>query len=94
MRLKQEQIEKLAEKIFTDLDTAKLVAIKVDRKKVLETIRGVIVHDMKSEDDLEKEAERILDQTLRATGGGVGIDRHKMLKMIKEKLAKERSIVL
>ncbi len=94
MRLKQEQIEKLAEKIFTDLDTAKLVAIKVDRKQVLETIRGVIMQDMKSEDDLEKEAERILDQTLRATGGGVGIDRHKMLKMIKEKLAKERSIVL
>jgi hypothetical protein len=49
---------------------------------------------MKSEEDLEKEAERILDQTLRATGGGTEIDRHKMLRMIKEKLAKERNIVL
>lgn len=27
-------------------------------------------------------------------GGGVGIDRHKMLKMIKERLAKEKGIVI
>ncbi len=40
------------------------------------------------------EAERLLEQTLRATGGGADIDRHKMLKMIKEKLAKERKMVL
>ncbi len=94
MRLKKEQIERLAEKILADLDTANIVSLKVERKKVLETITGVITSDIKSEEDLEKDAERILDQTLHSMGGGVGIDRHKMLKMIKEKLAKERNIVL
>ena len=94
MRLKKEQIERLSDIIFSDLETAQLISLKTDKKQILETIRGVIINDMKSEEDLEKEAERILDQTLRATGGGTEIDRHKMLRMIKEKLAKERNIVL
>jgi hypothetical protein len=94
VRLKKEQIERLSDIIFSDLETAQLISLKTDKKQILETIRGVIINDMKSEEDLEKEAERILDQTLRATGGGTEIDRHKMLRMIKEKLAKERNIVL
>lgn len=94
MRLKKDQIDRLAEKILADMENAKLVSLKVDRKQALETIKAVITSDIKAEEDLENEAERILDQTLRATGGDTGIDRHKMLKMIKEKLAKERNIVL
>lgn len=94
MRLKKDQIDRLAEKILADLDNAKLVSLKSERKQALETVKQVIANDIKAEEDLENEAERILDQTLRGMGGGTGIDRHKMLKMIKEKLAKERNIVL
>jgi len=94
VRLKKDQIDRMAEKILSDLETAKLVSLKGERKQLLETIKAVITNDIKAEEDLENEAERILDQTLRATGGGSGIDRHKMLKMIKDKLAKERNIVL
>lgn len=44
---------------------------------------------------MEKDAAQLLDQTLRGMGSGAtGIDQHKMLRMIKEKLAKERKIVL
>ncbi len=94
MRLKKDQIDRLAEKILADLENTKMVSIKRERKQALEVVKTVITNDIKAEEDLESEAERILDQTLRATGGGSGIDRHKMLKMIKEKLAKERKIVL
>ncbi len=94
MRLKKDQIDRLAEKVLADLESSGTASLKVDRKLALETIRTVITSDIKAEEDLETEAERILDQTLRATGGGTGIDRHKMLRMIKEKLAKERNIVL
>jgi hypothetical protein len=94
VRLKKDQIDRLAEKILADLDNAKLVSLKSERKQALETVKQVIANDIKAEEDLENEAERILDQTLRGMGGGTGIDRHKMLKMIKEKLAKERNIVL
>ncbi len=94
MRLKKEQVDRLAEKILSDLDTAKLVSLKGERAKILDAVKTVILNDIKSEADLEADAERILDQTLRASGGGADIDRHKMLKMIKDKLAKERKIVL
>ncbi len=94
MRLKKEQVDRLAEKILSDLDTAKLVSPKGERAKILDAVKTVIFNDIKAEADLEVDAERILDQTLRASGGGADIDRHKMLKMIKDKLAKERKIVL
>ncbi len=94
VRLKKDQIDRLAERVLADLESSGTVSLKVDRKLALETIRTVIASDIKAEEDLETEAERILDQTLRATGGGTGIDRHKMLRMIKEKLAKERNVVL
>jgi hypothetical protein len=94
MRLKKEQIERLAEKILADLTDTELLSFKKERMQVLASIRGVIQEDIRKEEELEKEAERLLEQTLRASGGGADIDRHKMLKMIKQKLAKERNIVL
>ncbi len=94
MRLKSEQIDRLAEKIFADLTAAKLIILKGERKEILASIKGVIAADIRREEDLEKEADRLLEENLRAIGGGQGIDRHKMLKMIKEKLARERNIVL
>jgi hypothetical protein len=94
VRLKKEQIDRLAEKVIADLAEAKLVVFKKERTAVLETIKAVIRDDISKEEELEREAERLLEQTLRAAGGGMDIDRHKMLKMIKQRLAKERNIVL
>lgn len=94
MRLKKEQIERLAEKVVADLERAELLKLKSARKEIVEGVIKVISDDIKKEEELEDEAERILEQSLRAAGGGSGIDRHKMLRMIKEKLAKERKIVL
>jgi hypothetical protein len=72
----------------------RLATLKAERGKILDGIRRAIAADVKGEEDLEREAERLLEQTLRSMGGGSGIDRHKMLKMIKERLAKEKGIVL
>ncbi len=95
MRLKEEQIARLAEKILTDLTTANLIALKKERGAALAGIREAIAADIQAEASLEKDAETLLEQTLRAMGRGAAeIDRHKMLQMIKEKLAKERKIVL
>ncbi len=95
MRLKDEQIARLAEKILADLTTANLIALKKERGAVLGGIRDIIIADIQGEVTLEKDAETLLEQTLRAMGReAADIDRHKMLRMIKEKLAKERKIVL
>ncbi|BCG45491.1 hypothetical protein GEOBRER4_n0248 [Citrifermentans bremense] len=93
MRLKEEQIARLAEKVLGDLERAQLVEQKQGRGAVLAGIKAAIAEDLKLEEALERDAEALLEQTLKAVGGQ-GIDRHKILRMIKEKLAKERKIVL
>lgn len=95
MRLNEAQINRLAEKVLGDLAAASLIQLKRERGAVLERIRAAIAADLKGEEALERDAEALLEQTLRSMGRGAAeIDRHKMLRMIKEKLAKERKIVL
>ena len=94
MRLKEEQIGRLAEHILEDLTKAGLITVKKERGAVLVAIKAAIAADIKGEESLDKDAERFLEESLRSLGGGAGIDRHRMLRMIKEKLAKDRKIVL
>ncbi|BCS52978.1 hypothetical protein GSbR_09620 [Geobacter sp. SVR] len=95
MRLKQEQIKHLADKIYGDLFTEGLIAPRRDRGAAVNGIAGAILNDISREQTLERDAERMLDDTIAAMGrGGADIDRRKMLRMIKEKLAKDRKIVL
>ncbi len=94
MRLKEDQIGRLAENILGDLTAKGLLSVKKERGTLLSAIKAAITADIKAEESLEKDAENLLEQTLRSMGGEAGIDRHKMLRMIKEKLAKDRKIVL
>ena len=95
MRLKEEQIQRLADKVISDLTEASLITLKSERGAALNAIKAAIIADIKAEETLERDAETLLDQTLRSMGSGAaGIDRHKMFRMIKEKLAKDRKIVL
>ena len=94
MRLKDDQNDRLAEKVLADLTGANLILLKKERGVILAGIKEAVKADIKGEEDLEKAAENLLEQTLRAMPGSADIDRHKMLRMIKEKLAKDRKIVL
>lgn len=94
MRLKDDQIDRLSGKVLSDLTEANLISLKKERGVILAAIKDAVKADIKGEEDLEKAAENLLEQTLRAMQGSADIDRHKMLRMIKEKLAKERKIVL
>ena len=94
MKLKDDQIARLAEQVLTALDHEELMNLKVERGKALAAVKSAVAADIRQEADLEKDAERLLEQTLRAMGGGAGIDRQKMLRMVKEKLAKERKFIL
>lgn len=95
MRLKEEQIHRLGEKILNDLVAAEEVVLKTERGAILAAIKSAISADIQAEESLERDAERMLQENLDALGrGAVEIDRHRMLKMIKDRLAKERKIVL
>lgn len=94
MRLKQEQIRRLAEKIYNDLVREKLVVPRVGQNLAVDGIIKAIAHDLNRDQTLERDAERLLDESIAALGrGGEDIDRRKMLRMIKDKLARDRNIV-
>lgn len=85
----------MAEKVYSDLSGDGLITPRGDQKKVVEGIAGAISRNFAEEQKLERDAERLLDETIAAMGRGAAeIDRRRMLKMIKDKLAKERKIVL
>ena len=95
MRLKEEQIGRLADQILNTLVSTDLITLKKERGAAANAVRAAIAANIAEEAALEKDAERLLDQTLKSMGSGAaGIDRHKMHRMIKEKLAKDRKIVL
>lgn len=95
MRLKEEQIRGLAEKLLNDLVVEDLITLKVERGAVVAGIVNVISANFAAEQKLERDAEKLLDETMAAMGSGAAqIDRRRMLQMVKSKLAKERNIVL
>jgi len=95
MRLKEDQIQRLAEKVYNDLSAEGLITPRRDRGAVVEGIARAVTGNVNQEQALERDAERLMNETLAGMGrAAVEIDRHKMLRMIKAKLAKERKIVL
>lgn len=95
MRLKEEQIHGLAEKVYNDLSADSLISPRGERGAVVTGIGRTISQNFAAEQKLERDAEKLLDETLEAMGSGAaGIDRRRMLKMVKERMAKERNIVL
>jgi hypothetical protein len=95
MRLKEDQIQRLSEKVYNDLSSAGLITPHRERGAVVAGIARAVAQDMNGEQALERDAERLLNETIASLGrAAADIDRRKMLRMIKEKLAKERKIVL
>ena len=95
MKLKHEQIQRLAGKVYNDLAANDLITPRGERGVVVDAITRVIEQNFAAEQGLERDAERMLDETISGMGrGAADIDRRRMLKMIKEKLARERKIVL
>lgn len=94
MRLKDDQIDRLAEKVLADLTGDGLIELKREREVIIAGMKDAIRADIMAEEALERDAALLLQQTLRSMRDSVDIDQHKMLRMIKEKLAKDRKIVL
>ena len=92
MKLTTSQIQRLSEKILNQWKSQNLITFKVDEKVVLQTIVASITADFKREEQLEQDVQVLMDQMEREHEGQ--FQRHKMFPMLKQKLAKERKIVL
>jgi hypothetical protein len=92
MRFTDNQIHRLAETLLNALVEKGGATLKVERSRVLSRIEEIIRGNLQQEDDLDREAKKILELHLRQAPAG--IDQQKMLLMIKKKLAEERGLPL
>lgn len=93
MRLAKEQVEKISRLILDNLKTKGLIVFKVPEEAVLSRIIEIFLKDLKAEDEFDREIEGILQKYAREIEAG-RMDYRKMFNLTKEKLAKERGIVL
>ncbi len=92
MKLTTSQIQRLSEKILNQWKTQNLITFKVDEKVVLKTIVDSITENYRQEEGLDREVMGMIDELQRQHGSE--FQRHKMFPILKQKLAKERKLIL
>lgn len=92
MRLTDEQIRRLADALLTDLLERGGARLKAERGRVQGRIEAIIRANLAQENDLDREAQKLLAAHLRTAPPG--IDQQKLLAMIKKKLAEEKGVPL
>lgn len=93
MKLTKEQVEKMMRTVLEKLKEKDLVDIKSTETKLLERMTEVFVADLRAEDSLDREVEEIL----KGHSGEIDsqrLDYRKMFSIVKNKLARERGIIL
>lgn len=92
MKLTPLQMQKLVEKVFEQWKQNDIIIYKDDEKKVFARAVEAIKADYQREAQLESDVHGMLDR-LEQTNAGE-FQRYKMFPILKQKLAKERKIVL
>ena len=93
VKISEKQIEQMAAAVVSGLLEKSLVAPRGKRAELEQAVRNAIVEDLAAEDALDQEVERLLAphaSKLDEEGG----DYRRMFNMLKQKLARERGIVL
>jgi len=93
MRLPKEMIKHIADMIAASLERKGMAKYDVPKNSISEQIANVITADMLAEDKLNKDVEKLLATHEREIAAG-HMDYRKVFELTKQKLAKERGIVL
>ena len=93
MRLSREMIKYLADTIAANLKGKGLVEYDVPQDAIAVKIAEVIIADMTAEDKLNKDVEKLLSAHEAEIAKGQ-MDYRKVFELTKQKLAKERGMVL
>jgi hypothetical protein len=91
MRIHEAEIARLAETVVRALLKQGFVKAKVDEKQIIGRISRLIVDNLRAEEALEIEAERLAQKLGRQA---IGMDLRKIVDGIKVRLAKERGFTL
>ena len=92
MKLQNVQIERLVRNVFEKLKEHDLITFKKPEKDVFARAIELVNLDFKREDDLVKEVHKMMDDLEKQNPGG--FDRRKMFPLLKQRLAKQKGIVL
>lgn len=92
VRLNEIQLQRLAERLLSDLVNEAGAKTKAERGRILASITATMKTNLDQEQSLEKDAMVLLEAHMRQAPPG--IDRQKLLMMIKKKLAEERGVPL
>jgi hypothetical protein len=92
MKLSPNQLHVLAKKILEQWKASGVAELKADEKVVLERIVALMKGEIQKEIDLDRAVHAMLDQLERSHGGE--FERHKMFHLLKNKMAKEKKVIL
>ena len=93
MRLTKDMIQNISVAIAANLDSKKVATLNAPRPELVNKIAETITADLLAEDRLNKEVEKLLSAHEDEISRG-GMDYRKVFELTKQKLAKERGIVL
>jgi hypothetical protein len=92
MKLRDAEMRRIAGSVINRLEKSGLMQAPAARRADLEArIVTAFRANMRAEEEIEAEAERFADAHSREM---VGMDRHRVLQLVKERLAKERGFTL
>lgn len=91
MRVNTAELNRLAGQITAALLRQEQVRVKVSRAELAAKIEALLVDNIRAEEALESEAEKL---ALRHSREMIGMDQRMVIEGIKARLAKERGFVL
>lgn len=92
MRLTQQQFQHIANVVLQKWKANNVLILKVDEKSVLGSAVRAIQKEYQKELDLDRDVQRKLDELERTNSGE--FSRHKMYPLLKQKMAKEKKVIL
>lgn len=92
MRLKEFQVKQICQKLLLNLRSKQLINSKKSDSEILAKMEEIFIKELKIEDDINREAEKILEQYTRQMGGK--IDKQKMFQLIKKQLIKDKNVII
>ncbi len=91
MKIKPEQVDRLADRLLKNCRAKDLIILKTDEGAVRKRIAQIITQNFREEEAIEEEARMMLDNL---AGQTKTMDQHKMFLMIKKKLAEKKGFIL
>ena len=93
MRLAKERLHHMAESLIARLQELTFLEVIADRKALRESLEQAMTEELAVEDRLNAEVRRLMQPYERQIEQGQ-VDYQKMFTMIKQKLVRERGVIL